>query len=76
MIFTLPELVISTVFEQYAEEQTVEQTMVNPDHTQDEISEIFLSREDPEFESKKETLKQQGYRWNSERKSWQIPIAA
>ena len=40
------------------------------------VSEVFLSKEDPEFLSKKETLKQQGYRWNSERKSWQRPIAA
>jgi len=66
----------TSAVEQYAEEQTVQQPMVNQDQNQDEISEVFLSREDPEFESKKETLKQQGYRWNSERKSWQIPIAA
>ena len=40
------------------------------------VSEVFLSKEDPDFLSKKETLKQQGYRWNSERKSWQRPVAA
>ena len=40
------------------------------------LLEVFLSKEDPEFDSKKESLKQQGYRWNSERQSWQLPIAA
>ncbi len=43
---------------------------------QDKFSEVFLSKEDPDFLAKKETLKQQGYRWNNERKSWQKPMAA
>jgi len=52
---------------------------VNQNQTQgneNEYAEVFLSKEDPEFASKKETLKQQGYRWNSERQSWQQPVAA
>ena len=56
--------------------QTKTQPVVNQNQAQGEIPEVFLSKEDPEFESKKETLKQQGYRWNSERKSWQHPVAA
>ncbi len=43
---------------------------------QDKFSEVFLSKEDPDFLAKKGTLKQQGYRWNNERKSWQKSVAA
>lgn len=43
---------------------------------QNKLSEVFLSKEDPEFMAKKESLKQQGYRWNNERKSWQKSLAA
>ena len=56
--------------------QTKTQPVVNQNQAQGEIPEVFLSKEDPEFESKKETLKQQGYCWNGERQSWQLPIAA
>ena len=61
---------------QPVETQTQPQTDVDQNQTQGELSEVFLSRDDPEFAIKKETLKQQGYRWNSERQSWQRPIAA
>ena len=61
---------------QPVETQTQPQTVVDQNQTQGELSEVFLSRDDPEFAVKKETLKQQGYRWNSERQSWQRPIAA
>ena len=61
---------------QPAEVQTKTQPVVNPNQAQGEIPEVFLSKEDPEFESKKETLKQQNYCWNGERQSWQLPIAA
>ena len=47
-----------------------------PVQEQNNLSEVFLSKDDPEFMTKKETLKQQGYRWNNERKSWQKPLAA
>ena len=53
-----------------------EQSNVNQNQTQGKLIEVFLAKEDPEFESKKETLKQQGYRWNSERQSWQVQAAA
>lgn len=36
-------------------------------------TEVRLSKDDPEFEQKKQSLKQQGYRWNAERQCWYLP---
>lgn len=54
----------------------VYQNQAQPQQQAVNMSEMFLSKEEPDFASKKETLKQQGYRWNSERKSWQRPVAS
>jgi len=66
-----------------AEEQSAQQAQPAPDQThlvthqtQTAIPEVFLSKEDPAFEFKKETLEKQGYRLNSERGSWQLNVAA
>ena len=37
------------------------------------LTEVFLSKDDPAFEQKKQSLKNQGYRWNQERQSWCLP---
>lgn len=35
-------------------------------------TEVRLSKDDPEFEQKKQALKDQGYRWNKENQSWSL----
>ena len=38
-----------------------------------DATEIRLERSDPEFNSKKETLKSAGFRWDKEEKVWRLP---
>ena len=38
-----------------------------------DASEIRLERSDPDFTSKKETLKAAGFRWDPEEKVWRLP---
>jgi hypothetical protein len=35
--------------------------------------EVQLSKEDPQFEPKKQALKNKGYRWNKDRQCWYLP---
>ena len=38
-----------------------------------DATKIQLSRDDPEFNSKKESLKSAGFRWDPEEKVWRLP---
>ena len=38
-----------------------------------DATKIQLSRDDPEFNSKKESLKSAGFRWDKEEKVWHLP---
>lgn len=52
-----------------------EQSQASPAQSNPESlpSEVSLSKDDPEFEQKKQALKDQGYRWNKDRQSWCLP---
>ena len=38
-----------------------------------DATEIQLSKDDPDFESKKKLLKSTGFRWDSQAKVWRLP---
>ncbi len=54
-------------------ECVTDQPSASPAQSDSLPTEVKLSKDDPEFEQKKQELKDKGYRWNKESQSWCLP---